>query len=121
MNYATMTDKELRLEVAKRKGWSIHYAEECNYDAGTIYYTSPSGDIFSTKFGYTPLENWPTDIASAWGLVEEMKVDVVGIAWDTDHWAVDLWISRWLRCTNAICSRAICEAWLAWKDAQEEP
>ena len=112
-----MTDEELRLAIAKAKGW-IESTEN-----GARWINPRGGAIFT-------IPNWPKHIHTAWELVEEMKVGGYYVRVDTPFTAdspyqvkVDEmgWADHnppppggWYSADTA--PRAICLAWLAWKE-----
>jgi hypothetical protein len=104
-----MTDEVLRVKIAALKGWNI--AEK---DA----------------------PNWPVDIAAAWELVEEMKQigGAVCVEWATEFidapfkwwcganvpqdYKVKPFTCKWHSGRADTAPRAICLAYIAWKEAQ---
>lgn len=113
-----MTDDELRLAIAKAKGWSD---TKVLGDCFVVY--SPEGYV---KPNYP---DWPTDIGAAWELVEEMRAGGVTVEITADpnddnnqerKYGIVLrrevytlgWAGFMGWATTA--ARAICEAWLVW-------
>lgn len=94
--------EELRLAIAKAKGWTILPMRIAPCWTGSSYIELP---------------DWPADIAAAWGLVEEMTsrehvtLDSQGPTWTID---VDDY-SRTIQVDAATAPLAICQAYLVWK------
>jgi len=119
-----MTNEELRLAIAKAKGWTGPTV------VGQVFaYYSPDGRMRAA------LPNWPTSIADAWELVEEVIAS--GIGWcpgfcfdDHDGDRPPEWVAEFNRywkkgsdyshyeAAATTAPRAICEAWLEWKAAK---
>lgn len=111
MDYTTMTDEELRLNVAKRKGF-----DKLRTSRGRWW-----GEQQATGYARVYIPDWPADIAAAWGLVEEM-VDGhadphISHGWNPNTWDCDT-ISPRIHSLAPTAPRAICIAWLMWKDAE---
>lgn len=128
-----MTPAELREAIAKAKGY------ECKHgymDKACInpkdYWVTPEGRLTSV------LPDWPTDIADAWNLVEEIRAHGDEIRLDTDRngsgedviTVVALRFRGDGRGTgwNSVAiaeaptpALAICRAWLMWKDGDYDP
>jgi hypothetical protein len=123
-----MTPEQIRLEIAKIKGWKIE-------DKGTFQIvTDPSGDKNLTQHGlefFTP--DWPGSIAAAWGLVEEMtdkenKDYCTFTMMRCDGWSSgQLWgyevtfgkpfmhRTKDVSCWASTAPLAICKAYLQWQ------
>lgn len=109
---AKMTDEELRLEIAKAQGW----------DKIRRYRDRWTGEHDTEEWGVTRdrIPEYPLEISGAWELVEEMgelenvTVELCNHQWEcrTDDYA------RTIYGHGKTAPRAICEAWLMWKDAQ---
>jgi hypothetical protein len=146
-----LTNDELKLEIAKAKGWrcirfvstnknppvrtitSLIPPGETAIGEGSEYWVTENSDEWNEK-GYLLDMYWPTDIAAAWELADEAGF-VVGPQWSgglDSHrigWCV---YSDWVSVSNDIWSfdsdryslaiadtapRAICLAWLKWKES----
>jgi hypothetical protein len=113
-----MTPEELRIAIAKAKGWTRTNVSE---NGMAIVFVDPDGATHDESE-----TNWPADIVAAWTLVEEMadQGDVFIESWQDDEWFIanhPLPIKpRGLARDDGkatgkrdICL-AICRAWLAW-------
>lgn len=104
-----MTDDEIRIKIALLRG----YLNVANRE-GSITGTVP-GERYIDD-----VPNWPVSIADGWELVEEMynyNIKKIG----TETTAVlypDTHILRGKVGKADTAPRAICLAWLAWKEAQ---
>jgi len=133
-----MTDDEIRLRIAELKGWQrvsetittpTRNGQEFTYTAK--YWRTPEGEIDGSEPPF-----WYENPAAALGLIEEAGF-VVGPEWTSGAdsqrcgWSVypdwvtsadDTWSipgnKRALAISDAFC-RAICLAWIAWKEAQK--
>lgn len=98
-----MTLDELRLAVAKAKGWK---------DYGFGWWLEP-GAPFQTH----GLPDWPRDISAAWELVEEMHDRLVQVR--LSNKGVSMW---WcyadieITAQGSTAPEAICRAYLKWKE-----
>jgi hypothetical protein len=113
MNYTSLTDDEIRLEIARRKGW----AENALYE----YH-----DPLHRWIGPPPLykrddpPNWPGSIADAWGLVEEINhINNVTIDPGVQVTVVQIYTEKVIVESAHTAPRAICLAWLMWDDGRE--
>ena len=120
-----LTNKELRILIAKAKGWEF-VRGSTYYGHKTFLVVRRSDDTIEI---ISDCPDWPTDIAAAWELVEEMRpyffrIDVM--CWDhTGNWAVlcnprhghDEHVIPTLGDADT-APRAICLAWLQWRKAQ---
>jgi hypothetical protein len=102
-----MTNEELRLAIAKAKGWVCL--------AGVwLGPLEPDG----TRVALYNVPDWPASIADAWELWDEMKeyvtiwFDSVQLVWVVYNESNAKYID------DITVLRAICEAWLAWKVAK---
>lgn len=110
---------DLRLKIAERYGW-VNIKK------------SPFGEGI---FGFLPdgkpsfIPDWTRDIATAWELVEELRVeegcDIVIEVWDRTPPRTTVRVmvessnhSPQYHGRGATAPEAICRAWLAWKEAQ---
>ena len=103
-----MDDNEIRIKIAKLKG--IEYDTYYFPDGGPSHvYHNSNGDI----------PNWPVNIQDAWELVEEMGL--IGMRTYGDTWHCGIY-DKYGEQIGYSCSdtaqRAICLAWLSWKEAQ---
>ena len=128
-----MTNEELRLAIAKAKGIQFHVSDGGEWIQGGYRmhreYTD-KGDLIG-KFYYEDdgqpyydlCPNWPTSIADAWELVEEMArgVDVVvSVSVHNGKSSASFGKGNWFRLSSNhdTAPRAICESYLAWKAAK---
>lgn len=130
-----MTDDELRLEIAKAKGWNFPHEEiytqfvtrEMAMDACDMSMEGmPIPDSVWVQGDGDP-PNWPADISAAWELVEEViTADYRAGIWQLKEGyncsilkPIYLDGDEFVRCVTEsqadTAPRAICEAWLAWK------
>lgn len=109
-----MTNDELRLAIAKAKGWK--------YLPLTI---AP----FWTGEGYVEASDWPEDIGAAWELVEEMRADkaiTYVYLHGCDNGRVMPGKEYYVELSSGQCAyadtapRAICMAWLKWQEGKRE-
>jgi hypothetical protein len=129
-NYAQMTDEQLRLAIAKVKGYSLYQIGANGYVArssGMLPKEAYQVDAFVTpqhiRFFYTP--DWPVDISAAWELWEEFPVVAQlknhGISeiqvYDEGEAVRDNIAVVRYRISGKFSPRTICLAYLAWKDA----
>ena len=119
----TMTDDEIRLKIAKAKGWvktdSVFTAGAVTIAAVGWYKSDAETNTIETM---SVLPDWPRDIAAAWGLVEEMPhVRVVkwSIYWSCSVCPKDTFldIPGYFYEQGDTAPRAICLAWIAWREA----
>lgn len=117
-----MTPDEIRIEIAERLGWSgKEVLGEC------FIFRDPKGH---TKPDYP---NWPTDIAAAWGLVEEIEKRGDGYLMSDIHYGDGRVRQELLiyspvggqaitvdRAESDTAPLAICKCWLQWKRGQNE-
>jgi hypothetical protein len=137
--YSMMSDDELRIAVAKALGWQFMRVTERSLRAYPIkpgessngYYPSKEGDeiVFANEYDYCD-PDWPTSIAAAWELVEEAAQDGVGMDLFTIHEDNHFWYRTELfdppggpmpevySAESESAPRAICVAWLKWKEAK---
>ena len=109
--YAEMSDDALRLEICDRKGWTSIRRYRGYDDKWT-------GEHDTETFGVTrdPIPNWPVSIEAAWELVEEMDCENITIE---NGWLVMVDdMSRTIKGIAPTAPRAICLAWLMWKQGQ---
>jgi hypothetical protein len=125
-----MTDEQLRLAIAKVKGYSLYQIGANGYVArssGLSPKEEHRVDEFVNpqhiRFFFTP--DWPVDISAAWELWEEIPViamlknhDISEIQVYDEGEAVreNTAVVRY-RISGKFSPRAICIAYLAWKDA----
>jgi hypothetical protein len=137
----TMTDDELRLAIAKAFGLTVYH-----YDKGYLnYYCLLESDGYPVNENHRENErateaecwekdcpNWPTDLNAAFELVEEAEVQNVGfglcnvtrddgkrITYEAtfyDPWGGPACKKYTVEAKNP--ARAICEAWLQWKESE---
>jgi hypothetical protein len=120
-----LTAEELRMEIAKAKGWQIyHYDKDI---AENCYYLLVDSDFDAVNpFNYRKTEaecwekdlpGWPANIADAWELVEEMgKLENVTIQNVEDYWRCEVDdMARTIGACATTAPIAICKAYLRWK------
>jgi hypothetical protein len=138
----TMTDDELRLAIAKARGWTVYHYDKDYRDS--CYYCLLNGDGYPVNDDYmnnhhqTEAEawadcpDWPTDLNAAFGLVREAEGQNVGfslhnVSYDNgkrityeatfyDPWGGPKCEKYSVEATTP--ARAICEAWLKWKESE---
>ena len=109
-----MTNEELRLAIAKAKGYRTFMLDE-NHPA-VIFGANKVGDERFYTNEMPP--DWPASIADAWELWDEMKehvviwFDGVQLVWVVYNEPNDKYID------DITVLRAICKAWLSWKAAK---
>jgi hypothetical protein len=127
-NYAQMTDEQLRLAIAKVKGYSLYQIGANGYVArssGMLPKETHRVDEFVNPQHiqiFTP--DWPVDISAAWELWEEIPVvallknhDISEIqVYDEGEAVRDIAVVRY-RISGKFSPRTICITYLAWKDA----
>ena len=122
-----MTPAELRLAIARAKGWT--HIREVAF-SGSLIGKNPHGSSDT-------LPDWPADIAAAWELVQEGRF-IIGPEYAGGYdirqigWSV---YECWVCAADDVNSEtghgrelaiaetaplAICRAWLAWKDCENE-
>jgi hypothetical protein len=129
-----MTADELRLAIAKAKGWQIyHYDKDI---AENCYYLLVDNDFDAViPFNYHKTEaecwekdcpTWPTSIPDAWELVEEMghlcwTVTIENLPSKPQEVVCRVFKPYIAGRINAYADTvplAICRAWLIWKSEQ---
>lgn len=135
MNYAELTDDELRLEVAKRCGYRWYGVDKEAWLAmpgrtgllpcGVVEIDNPSdGDELHIK---SP--NYPHDLTAAIALLESTVAEynfgkrITGTpkpVYDVIIWGYYSAFGDDYEATADTLPRAACEAWLMWKDARKE-
>ena len=122
-----LTDNEIRLKIAELKGWRV-YDVNLDYRVEKYMGTSPEG-VF-----YAVLPDWPTDIAAAWEMVEEIKAAGIWFMMGNPDFNPDAamvhgwWAKLYLPDDDTggieieqvadTAARAICLAWLTWKEVE---
>ena len=129
-----MTNEEMRLAIAKAKGYELGYSYELyaevklgdpvpEVDKHLKYlYTDSEYSNGSPMWIETP--DWPTSIADAWELAEEAHLTIYtpgssyasGEYGNGDSYAAETQNGLFIEADTA--PRAICEAWLEWKAAK---
>lgn len=109
-----MTDNELRIAIAKAKGWT-----HCEASFGRVVGYAPDNDGTPSD-----IPDYPGDPCEWAELLQQMATDVVSIIPVTPiHWRV-LFIAGFMgqqvsQSQNApTLGRAVCLAWLAWHTAR---
>jgi hypothetical protein len=129
-NYAQMTDEQLRLAIVKAKGYGLYQIGQTGYVAMSSGMSPKLEKHRVDEFVnpqhiqiFTP--DWPVDISAAWELWEEIPVvallknhDISEIQVYDEGEAVrdNIAVVRY-RISGKFSPRAICIAYLAWKDA----
>lgn len=127
------TNEELRLEIAKAKGWKMWNT----YYKNTSFLPLCPEDKLDVEVGFevewvtshprlywqTGDPNWPENIAAAWELVEEIPlVEAVKVERteknEPHYWCAIVKGDDWYTGEAETAPRAICLAWLEWKKAQ---
>jgi len=120
---AEMTNEELRRKIGALLGYAVGDFVFLGMRAG--YRLTLNGErmgeyeTYDKAWSHVP--NWPEDVAAALGLITQTDVD-----FSMNRGAIDNTGMRWewLAFVNSYPSyanepaRAICLAWLAWKEAQ---
>lgn len=131
-----MTADELRIAIAKAKGWTIwKHSDSSRYGLPLSPKDAPGeGSGWSIRDNWdgkliwqNEYSDWPKSISAAWGLAEEMLSSGMSI-----HIDAGSSITGWFACAYPddidtgddffglaeTAPIAICRAWLAWKAAQ---
>lgn len=107
-----LTDDEIRRKIAELKGIEVVAQTTIMPDGSSI----PTGILFMkirNNCGFLP--EWPVSIKDAWELLEEMPTGYA--VWRTrKHWICRKIGGKWVEAETA--PRAICLAWLGWKEKQ---
>lgn len=114
-----MTDDEIRIKIAKMKGWRVYDPDK--YD-GHLFGRSPEG-VF-----YSELPGWTGDIGTAMSLLSEVGAWQIGSP-NLDDWGDKIngyWCKIYghdlessgpeFESSGDSLPHAICLAWLAWKE-----
>jgi hypothetical protein len=129
---AEMTNEELRLAIAKAKGYRWYVVQHDAYlvnSAGRLMISRDAvmvDEPYPARNIYLKCPNWPTSITDAWELVVEMRLNHCdpGIA---GSWEPGGYTASFCNLAHAgeyetfdadTAPRAICLAWLAWKEQQ---
>lgn len=121
-----LSNDEIRLKIAQLKGWKVYVSNKNNLPIRAVWSKNDYSDNefwIETTYrhamppveGGAPFPNWSTDPAAAVGLVEEMAV-YVEIRHVGDRWDCGFELYTYYR-AETFC-RAICDAYVAWKEAQ---
>jgi hypothetical protein len=134
-----MNDDELRLKIAKLKGVDkLEHLPETYYERAFIDDDGrPDGvDGWECPRCHANMSDplccpsWPRDIAAAWGLVEEVQEYGMSVCVQTEFSQYSCFISKYpnspipytaYKAIDTLADtapRAICLAWLKWKEAQ---
>lgn len=143
MTYADMTDDEIRLEVARRLG----YVKDFDDDYGTVFILRNGGGNVIDYQTFWGLPDYPRDLTAAFALLDSMRYPPdangrrVPVAYvtikqtcnnvcdidplDKPEFTVTILgrnpiHSDDYEATADTKERAACEAWLAWKDGQND-
>lgn len=129
-----MTNDELRIAIAKAKGWKLFTRDRFGESVQELYY-SESGKIkYAEQIEFQELDveklanleyipDWPNEIAAAWELFDELPVyKSVECARHDGRPKPVIWECHVNGVGNFLANTApvvICLAWLAWKEGQE--
>ncbi len=119
-----LTNDEIRRKIAELKGIEVVAQTTTMPDGSSI----PTGVLFMkirNTCGFLP--DWPVSIEDAWGLVEEMRMSPASVNVQGDYgekgfvcyvhpYPTDETITLFEHADTA--PRAICLAWLGWKEKQ---
>lgn len=115
-----MDNNELRLEIAKAKGWTkLH--PHCNNPHKHEILDGLEGEWPEHTF-LVEIPNWPASISDALELILEtprMQINYYHVSKRKDFeplWTVRINMMDTLEFRAATAPRAICLAWLAWKE-----
>lgn len=123
MKYEDLSDRELRIEIAKRHGWY-----QMTIDNETFFLPLESSHydrIGATFHDGIPsyMEDWTRNIAQAWQLINHVRndFDLVRISVelnDTDReWTTRFYfIGNIISASSQTACRSICIAYLYWMD-----
>ena len=112
-DYSGWTDEQVNEAIAVKRGWVLHSCVGCNHD----WWMMPDGGV---DYNQTDPPYYTHDWKLAGELLEEFerggiaKVKSLTLGW--------LWMAytgteeKPISCTALTPQRAICEAWLAWKE-----
>ena len=111
-----MTAEELREEIARLRGWT-------DTDRPLVHWKTPPSH---PRWAWVP--NWPSDIAAAWQLVEEIEKECHAVSmergskkqWDCVILPEEVQ-ETWVVGEGDTAPLAICRAYVAWKRTQERP
>jgi len=123
-----MTPEQLREAIAKAKGWRCIVVDHGDFSR-TIWWDKPDGTSAPT------LPDWPTNIANAWELVDEIRASGCELRIDTDRngggadiYSVAIMKFRgdgrgtgWTQVVEAEAPTApfaISRCWLMWKEKE---
>lgn len=123
-DYAGLTDAELTRAVAEKRGW--HDLEPFGYEMmiGNRYHKKVfyEGTDPETGEAHEQVPDYPADVRVALRLLCEMDGFTIRYYIGIQEWAVEFYTGKGIAIGygNApVPARAICIAWLAWKDEQE--
>lgn len=131
MNYAELTDDELRLEVAWRCGWTwaneLPYMELLRSETGLLGASRSTGKT-EVQFERT-LPDWTHKLPAAIALLESTGAEynfgkrITGTpkpVYDVIIWGYYSAFGDDYEATADTLPRAACVAWLMWDDARKE-
>ncbi len=130
MSIDEMSAEELRLAIARAKGWFV--MEWINYNdafslinpaqtrGSNIY---PSREAAWSSMDECHVPNWSTSIAAAWELIDQIPPEwFVSVDRDGKRWLCMIGSNKsseeYYSGEGTTAPVAICKAWLAWKESQ---
>ena len=107
-DYSGWTDEQVNEAIAVKRGWVLHSCVGCNHD----WWMTPDGGV---DYNQTDPPYYTHDWRLCGELLEEtMNGTPVDVGNVTDGYMVSWGCSYDIICRDL--KRAICEAWLAWKE-----
>lgn len=123
--YEQMTDGELRRVVAELLGYTVR--SEPNYNAFVLRDANHRFIMSSTWEGvaWNAAPNWPQsadDALALWSDALELTIDIANryVAITITQTPEDSIMQHFDHFTPQAVARALCVAWLRWRDAQED-
>lgn len=112
-DYSGWTDEQVNEAIAVKRGWVLHSCVGCNHD----WWMMPDGGV---DYNQTDPPDYTHDRRLAGELLEEM-LNCSLRRWG-DKWVCGFYDDKGYLVNQATVhdtpQRAICEAWLAWKELQ---
>ena len=138
-DYASMTDEQINRTIADKLGfevisvsnkfgvwWALRDGEGTYYEDGIDNYYPPNRR--TVESAWDDLPDWSQDLNKAIGLIPTHENnDFINLKFSLEYlvfskvWLVTLWgksLKRYDADHPHNPARAICEAWLKWKDSQ---
>ena len=117
-DYSGWTDEQVNEAIAVKRGWVLHLCVGCNHD----WWMTPDGGV---DYNQQDPPYYTHDWRLCGELLEEMKEADVNLQY---YPTLNKWGCEWIQGTPMACDireqaartpqRAICEAWLAWKELE---